>query len=154
MGQTYLQIVVGGTLGITTQLFHQTLSLRYKRQPRPRRNNSTIMATLMQHNIQESTLLRMNRCRNYPNVLFLSKIRTADGKYIDRHFLCMSPSPADSDLSFPQEQPTRQDWQVWRSTWYGVTLQSGQLQSPLGEWVNRPLSRWRWLHHQKRTTSS
>lgn len=65
---------------------------------------------------------------------------------IDRRFLCMSPSPADSDLSFPQEQPTRQDWQVGRSTWYGVTLQSGQLQSPLGEWVNRPLSRWRWIH--------
>lgn len=51
-------------------------------QPCPRWNDSTIMATLMQHNIQERTLLRMNRCRNYLNVLFLlSKIRTADGKY-------------------------------------------------------------------------
>ena len=122
------------------------LSLQYKRQPRPRQNDSTIMTTLMQHNIPVNTLLRMNRCRNYLNVLFMSEICTADGKYIDRRLLCISPSPADSDLQFPQEQPFCQDWRVWRSTWYEITSQSGKLRTPLGDWVNKPPSRWRWVH--------
>lgn len=122
------------------------LSLQYIRQPRPRRNDSTIMATLMQHNTPTNTLLKMNRCRNYLKVLFMSEICTADGKYIDRRFLCISPSPVDSVLQFPREQPSRHDWQVWKSTWYGITSQSGKLHQPLGDWVNTPPSRWRWVH--------
>ena len=121
------------------------ISLQYKRQPLPRLNDSTIMSTLMKHNIQENILLWMNRCRNYLNVLFLSEICTADGKYIDRRFLRISPSLVESELAFPPDQPSWQDWQVWKATWLEITSQTGKLHSPLGAWVNNPPSLWGWV---------
>ena len=121
------------------------ISLKYKRQRRPRQNDRTIMETLMEQNIPTSAMISMNRCRIYLKVLFMSELCTADGKYIDKCFLGRSPSPVDSGLEYPPEEPTRHDWQTWRSTWYQVTSQSGKLRSPLGDWINKPLSSWRWV---------
>ncbi|KAL3801726.1 hypothetical protein ACHAW5_002201 [Stephanodiscus triporus] len=103
------------------------------------------MGLLMENNIPKCVMIKMNRCRNYLQVLFMSDICTADGKFIERRFLNTNPTPVSSDLSFPREQPTSQDWKVWRSTWYQLTSNTGSLRSPLGDWINKPAAPWTWL---------
>lgn len=122
-----------------------TLTLRYKRHPKPRKNDMTIMGFLMDTNIPKCTMTNMNRCRNYLQVLFLSDICTADGKFIERRFLNTTPTPATSTLLFPNEQPSSQDWKVWRSTWHHLTSNTGRLKSPLGDWTSMPTAHWGWL---------
>lgn len=122
-----------------------TLSLRYHRQPKPRQHDKTIMAVLMANNIPTHNMIKMNRCRNYLQVLFMSDICTADGKFIERRFLNANPTPASSELTFPREQPTRQDWKVWKATWYQITSNTGRLRSPLGDWINAPSVLWNWV---------
>jgi ribonuclease HI len=99
----------------------------------------------MDTNIPKATMTKLNRCRNYLQVLFLSDICTADGKFIERRFLNTTPSPAFSTLAFPREQPSSQDWKVWRSTWYHLTSNTGRLKSPLGDWINTPSVQWTWF---------
>ncbi len=122
-----------------------TLSLQYKRQTKPRQHDKTIMGFLMENNIPKGVMIKMNRCRNYLQVLFMSDICTADGKFIERRFLHTYPTPVSSELSFPREHPTSQDWKVWKSTWSQLTSYTGKLRSPLGDWINTPAAHWTWL---------
>lgn len=121
------------------------ISIKYQRQPKPRQHDCTIMSYLMNQNIPMPTLVRLNRCRNFLCALFLSDISTADGKHIAPRFLTLAPSPLQSELLFPAEHPSKQDWKVWKSTWISISSASGKLSSPLGDWINPPAARWRWF---------
>ena len=123
------------------------LSLIYNRLLPPRQFDCTIMTFLMNQNLPNDTLLRMNKCRNFLHALHLSDIATADGKYIDQTFLLThNPQPLISTLSFPREHPTKADWLMWGTTWKSLTSPIYKLRTSLGPWINQPTIKWRWFH--------
>jgi hypothetical protein len=67
------------------------------------------MEIIFSHSLDPPDIARLNRCRVYLQVLFLSDITTADGKYL-KHFI-FDPGGATkwSRYTFPQEKPSKQD---------------------------------------------
>ncbi len=68
--------------------------------------------------------------------IFLSDISTADSKYLENFVFNPGVATAGSKYIFPQEKPTREDWDTWIDFWHGYTTTGGKLKMPLGNWNN------------------
>jgi hypothetical protein len=72
------------------------------------------MEIIFSQDLDATIIKGLNRCRGSLEVLFLSDITTADGKYLEHFVFDTGGSAKHSRYTFPREhQPTRQDWDSW-----------------------------------------
>ena len=66
-------------------------------------------------------------------IVFLSDMTTADGKHLE--VFALDPKEQDDPqgkFTFPRENPTNQNWEVWKFFWRQHTVKNFQLHTPLG----------------------
>ncbi len=108
-----------------------------------RNHDFLLMEGFLREPNNKSTIIILNRCRLYLQVLTMSDITSADGRYIlpgikegHRH------NDRKSTLNWPQQaRPPVRDWKVW-SRALGFFETRGQLTTPLGEWTNPSHQTW------------
>ena len=109
------------------------------------------MQEFVRLNYSDDDLRRLNRVRMHQEVLFLSDVMDASGRAIDRRYLF--PRPMDetwSTLSFPNEQPARKDFQLWRSAIPSIRALGGRLH--LGKYTLQGHKIWEWRYDLEHTT--
>ena len=87
------------------------LHLRYDEIPLPRSNDKVIMELAMEMNLDKEMLKSIARVRGFSNVIFLSNIVTADGKFVEEFARNKSDYVIRSHLAFPKEDPVDSDWE-------------------------------------------
>ena len=117
--------------------------------PLPRVNDDTIMAFAMQHGVVGVDLVRLNRCRLWLNLLFLSDIITADGAHWEQSLVGDSPISIASAYTFPPARPTPTDWKVWTTFWNSVSGPSRSSERVLGPWMHPTHRLWRWFYAEE-----
>ena len=89
---------------------HQSNLLRM-----PRAGDKWLMLELERSGFRGDELERLNRVRIYMQVLFLSDVLGASGKYLDKRY--MSKRQHDerwSRVRFPNEKPPKRDFNLWK----------------------------------------
>ena len=76
------------------------------------------MELAMDTGLDKEDLMSVSRVKGKLGVIFLSDVTTADGKYLEE-YACDPQASLSSrtKFNFPREEPTRQDWEVWRYFW-------------------------------------
>jgi hypothetical protein len=108
------------------------------------------MEIIFSHSLDPPDIARLNRCRVYLQVLFLSNITTADGKYLEHFIFDPGGATKRSRYTFPREKPSKQDWDRWINFWHEHTTTGGKLKSPLGGWINPTHRIWHWYYNTER----
>ena len=100
-------------------------------------NNREIIRIFLQQELVGHKLARMNWCWMFLNVVYLSDISTSDGMaIIPQHW--EGKVRCDSTNTWPRtEQPTAQDWNMWRNSLTKALSLRHQdwLALQLGEWA-------------------
>ena len=108
------------------------LHLRYNEILLLRRNDKVIMEIAMEMIVDKEMLKSIARVRGFLNVMFLSDIATADGKFLEHFTSKRSDFLLRPKLAFPKECPTDSDWESWCIFWRSWTVDNFELPSPLG----------------------
>ena len=114
--------------------------------PYPRINDSLVMTVFQDWTSDKKKLQRLNRCRCYLHILFLSDITLADGKTIDLSITLLSPAPKRSKYTFLPERSTRLDWVEWLYAWRSLFGRHLALPTPLGNRTHDSHVQWDWLY--------
>ena len=123
------------------------LHLRYDEMTFPRRRDRIVMEMAMEMISDKNVLESIARVRGFLNVIFLSDIVTADGKFLEQ-FACEKTSYlCRSKFVFPKECPSDSDWEAWCCFWSSWTVGTHELPSPLGEWISPSHRLWEWHLH-------
>ena len=88
--------------------------MKYETIPLPRENDKLVMEIIKERISSKAALQSLNRCRCYLNVLFLSDVATADGKYLEELATIPNEIGTKSKYRFPKEVPTKTDWKRWQ----------------------------------------
>ena len=123
------------------------LVIEFDEIPFPRVHDVLVMSVLQEWTVNKEKLQRLNRCRCYLNVLFLSDITLADGRTIDPAITTISPIPKRSKYKFPPERPTRLDWVEWSYAWRSILGRHNILARPLGARTHVSHIHWDYLYH-------
>ena len=109
----------------TLQVTGFQLHLKYDELPAPRRGDVVIMELAMDTGLGKDDLMSVSRVKGKLGDIFLSDMTTADGKYLEE-YACDPQTPLSSGtkFNFPREEPTRQDWEVWRDFWRQHTVEN------------------------------
>ncbi len=84
-------------------------------QTPPRDGDQFIMQVLIRSGFSNKMLLRLNRVRVCQQLLFMSDILTASENKINPEVLSRRPpEEAWSNMTWPNENPTDSDFQMWR----------------------------------------
>lgn len=126
-------------------LFPIQLEMEYDDIPMPRQGDTTIMQFLHDITLTDTELARVNRCRNYLHLLFLSDITTADGTKLDADMIMGRRIPQRSKMKFPREEPSKLDWECWIKVWRAATRPDWKLAQPLGPPINHSHIIWTWF---------
>jgi hypothetical protein len=80
----------------------------------------------------------LNRCRLTLKLLFLLDMAMACGQFLDNSLLLDQFLPQGRVLwfIFPNKQPSRIDWKLWREFWSGFSSPGGSLSVPLEDWLH------------------
>jgi hypothetical protein len=71
---------------------------------------------------------------------------TADGQYLEQFAFNPGGRTSRSTYKFPQEIPTRGDWEVWFNFWHKHTATGDKLHVPLEKWLTPTHRIWRWFY--------
>ncbi len=115
----------------------------------PQERDQVIMdGVIFSHNLAFREVNSINRYRGALEIIFLSDITTAEGRYL-KHFI-FGPGGKTSQLhyKFPREQPTREDWDQLINFWHSFATTGGKLNVPLGRWSNKTHWKWKWFYNQ------
>jgi hypothetical protein len=110
--------------------FNITLHMSFPTIEPPWERDQVIMEIIFSHSLDPPDIARLNRCRVYLQVLFLSDITTADGKYLEHFIFDPGGTTKRSQYIFPQEKLLKQDWDRWINFWHEHTTTGGKLKSP------------------------
>ena len=134
----------------TLQVTGFQLHLKYEELPPPRRGDVVVMELAMEAGLDKEDLMSMSRVKGKLGVIFMSDMTTADGKHLEDYASDpQTPAKSRSKFNFPREEPTCQDWQVWRDFWRQHTVENFQLHTPLGEWMETTHRRWEWFYDEE-----
>jgi hypothetical protein len=75
--------------------------------------DQAMMEIIFSHNLDPTAIRGHDICRETMEALFLSDITKADGKYLEHFIFNLGGNTKQSCYNFPQEQPTKQDWDGW-----------------------------------------
>ena len=120
--------------------------MKYETIPLPRENDKLVMEIIKERISSKAALQSLNRCRCYLNVLFLSDVATADGKYLEELATIPNEIGTKSKYRFPKEVPTKTDWKRWQLFWTNYTTIGRKLPVELGRWINSTHRTWRWFY--------
>jgi hypothetical protein len=96
--------------------------------------------------------MALNCCRLSLQVLFLSDIASGDGTCLERvyfHYHGTAARPLPSQWEWPQQQPTKGEWDLWLAAMRQVTVSStGVLDRRLhlGPWIREPHQHRPWRY--------
>jgi hypothetical protein len=100
----------------------------------------------LQYNFSPAQQKQINTCRIYLQVVLLSDIIAADGRYILSQVIQgYQPQYRNSSLHWPQ-YPRPKNW----STWHLLLQHLGTgrfLNTPLGRWTNSSRQTWEWFYY-------
>jgi hypothetical protein len=112
----------------------------------PRHNDQLLIPMFGNLGFRGQELNYLNQCRIFLQVLWLSELTTADGRYLERH--AMLPPFSISCMRryrFPnQGYPSTVAWSTWQRALKQLCIcdQRFQLRYPLGPWADQTLIRW------------
>jgi hypothetical protein len=86
----------------------------------------------------------LSRCRGMLQCIFLSDLVTAVGRYLESFEFDPGPIKWHSNYCFPQECPTKRDWDMWFTFWHNYATTGGKLKVPLGRWTHPTHRKWLW----------
>ena len=116
----------------------------------PRTYDTTIMDIFLKQGKNGEGLRRLNRCRLKWELIFILDMATAGGARLDKTYLrAPSEDQENSDLNFPREEPSREDWKYWERFWRQYTDVGCRLERSLGAWTAISHRRWRWYYNNE-----
>jgi hypothetical protein len=116
--------------------FNIQLHMSFPTIPNPREQDHAIMDIFFSQDLSLESIQSLNRCRGAMKAIFLSDLSTADGRYQENFVFDPGAATAGLKYIFPQEKPTRKDWDTWIDFWHGYTTTGGKLKMPLENWNN------------------
>ena len=60
---------------------------------------------------------------------------TANGQYLEQFVFNPGGQSSRSKYKFPQEKPTKGEWEVLIDFWHELTATGDKLHIPLGKWI-------------------
>jgi hypothetical protein len=125
--------------------------LIYPRQWLPnlsRIGDSYLMDLFLRLELPQSTMISLNRCRLYLQVITVSDIASADGTYILPQYRTGTlTGDRVSSLFWPtQGRPTRSEWHLWHQMLQHLEIRQ-KLKQPLGDWWHHPHQTWQYFVH-------
>jgi hypothetical protein len=114
----------------------------------PRQHDQYIMEFFQTLHLSHTTMEQLNRCRLYLQVVTVSDISSACGKYILPMTKTGNIDPARSSTLrwVTQGKPTKADWSIWARS-LAHFEQHGRLIQPLGPWIATTHQRWEYFLH-------
>ncbi len=112
----------------------------------PRERDQVVMEIMFGKKLAKNMIRSLSRCRGAIEIIFLSDMTTADGRYLNRFVFDLGGQTSRSKYKFPQENPTRGDWEVWFNFWHKHTATGDKLHTPHGKWLAPTHRIWRWFY--------
>ena len=114
---------------------------------KPREGDRWLMAEFIKIGFTERELIRLNRVRLHQQVLFLSDVLCAKGKYLDKKYLKKRRGNENwtTLTRFPTEKPPARDFKLWRQALTTVAPQGRMIDSVRG-FVAEGHKRWEWRY--------
>lgn len=128
----------------TLQVSGFEVHLKYEVIKAPRNGDKLLMELAMSVCKDDERMMSFSRVRGFLEAMFLSDITTIDGKYIEEWAVMEGVYENRSNLDYPKEQPTKNDWKVWVEIIKSITTSNYGLMTPLGEWKNKSHRIWKW----------
>ncbi len=129
-------------------LHHFNIHLHMESQPipLPKEKDQVIMEIMFGKNLNKNTIRSISQCRGALEMKFLLDMTTVNGQFLEQFVLDPGGWTSRSKYKFPQENPTRGDWEVWFNFWHKHTATGDKLNIPLGKWLATNHRIWRWLY--------
>ena len=86
----------------------------------------------MEKVLSRKTIRSLSRCRGSLEIIFLSDMTAADGRYLEQFVFNPGSKVTRSKYKFPQELPAKNDWEAWFNFWHNYTA-NGTNFTPLWE---------------------
>ncbi len=111
--------------------FNVHLHMESQTIPLPRERDQVVMEILLRKNLETNTILSLSGCRGALKIIFLSDMTTANGQYLEQFVFNPGSQTSRSTYKYPQEIPTKGDWEVWFNFWHEHTATGDKLHVPL-----------------------
>jgi hypothetical protein len=109
----------------------------------PRVRDQVVMEILFGKNLDTNTIWSLSRCRGALEIIFLSDMTTANRRYLEQLVFDPGSQTSRPTYKFPQEIPTRGDWEVWFNFWHKHTATGDKIHVSLGKWLAPTQKIWR-----------
>jgi len=98
----------------------------------PRERDQVVMELILGKVLDRKTIRSLSRCRGSLEIIFLSDMTTADGRYLEQFVFNPGSKVARSKYKFPRESPAKKDWTLGSTS--GTIIQTpGTNFTPLWE---------------------
>ncbi|KAL7531707.1 hypothetical protein ACHAXR_008514, partial [Thalassiosira sp. AJA248-18] len=118
----------------------------------PREMDRCLMELCVEAGLRGKQLLQVNRARICQEVVFISDIASANGRYIEHHLLRDWKLSHEFDLGMHRSShkfgaafPTDKDWDEWQLALSQLTIGPYSLTKPLGKWIAHSPRIWRFF---------
>jgi hypothetical protein len=129
-------------------LHYFNIHLHMESQPilLPRERDQVVMEIMFRKNLDKNTIRSLSQCRGASEIKFLLDMTMADGQYLEQFIFYPGGQTSRFKYKFPQENPTRGDWEVLFNFWHKHMATGDKLHFPLGKWLAPTHRIWRWLY--------
>jgi hypothetical protein len=112
----------------------------------PRERDQVVMELILGQALNRKTIGSLSRCQGALDIIFLSDMTTANGRYLEQFVFDPGSKVAWSKYKFPRESPAKKDWDAWFNFWHDYTATGGKLHTPLGAWITPTHRRLIWYY--------
>ena len=110
----------------------------------PRKGDKWLMMAFSELGFKGEELLQLNRVRLFQQVLFLSDLLEAGGRYVDESYTTPRPFGEKwSTYAFPVEHPAERDFELWKYALQQLAP-GGRVASSLREMLTAGHKVWQW----------
>jgi len=78
--------------------------------PNPRKRDQVVMELIFGKIIDKKTIRSLSRCQGSLDLIYLSDMTTADGRYLEQFVFDPGSKVTRSKYKFLQESPAKKDW--------------------------------------------
>jgi len=100
--------------------------------PNPRERDQVVMELIFGKVIDKKMIRSLSRCLGSLEIIFLSDMTKADGRYLEQFVFDPGSKVEQSKYKFPQESPAKKKWDAWFNFWHDYTATGDKLHTPLG----------------------
>jgi hypothetical protein len=115
--------------------------------PSPMERDQVVMELILGKVLNRKTIRSLSRCQGSLEIIFLSDMTTADGRYLEQFVFDPGSKVARSKYKFPRESPAKKDWDAWFNFWHNYTATGDKLHTPLGAWIAPTHRSWIWYYN-------